>query len=86
MTDTEELRERLQRATGDAYGGNAAAAEIAAALEAQYERWQIIAEIEQERGTVQKLGQDEAQCWTFEHGAGQSQEHATSDGDEQGGG
>lgn len=56
MSDNEELREQLRRAAGKAYGTGTDAADIVAALDAERERWQTVATLEQDCGQNQEDG------------------------------
>lgn len=46
MSDDEELKESIERATGRAYGTGTDASEIVTALEGQIKRWNVVAETE----------------------------------------
>lgn len=48
MSDDEQLKEDLTRATGKAYGMGTDASEIVSVLEGQIDRWQVVAETESE--------------------------------------
>lgn len=43
MSENEELREKIERATGQAYGTGTDAEEIVTVLDAQADRWGVVA-------------------------------------------
>lgn len=49
MSNDEELREKIQRATGQAYGSGTDPNEIVAILNTQMQRWDTVAEEERKR-------------------------------------
>lgn len=48
MSENEELREKVERATGQAYGTGTDADEIVVVLKSQIDRWSTVAETEGE--------------------------------------